>query len=141
MRRSGSAIRSIGRRNNEESPVSNAGTLRPASSPVNIRIVDPELPQSSGSAGSIHGWGTLHQDKSQFFIDTKVKFLIEKDPSLLDFKRLSNSNNINPFEIISETYESEEYVVADNAHQVVNSGKFQGVNFVGDFFWAWNISI
>ena len=50
--RSGSTTRRIGRPARDASPVRTLRKLRPARSPVSIRSVDPELPQSMTLAGS-----------------------------------------------------------------------------------------
>ena len=48
---SGAIIRAMGRRESDSSPVSWLLKSCPARMPLNIRIVEPELPQSRGEAG------------------------------------------------------------------------------------------
>jgi len=53
IRRSGSAMRPIGRRRSDASPVISVQNGWPASTPESRRAVVPELPQSMTSAGSL----------------------------------------------------------------------------------------
>jgi hypothetical protein len=75
----------------------------------------------------------LFQDKSQYFIDTKIKFLIQKDPTLLDYDFFSTSGS-NPYVIIQSDYNATDTVVTDNSRSIINQGQFQGLNVVGNFF-------
>ena len=47
--RSGSITRAMGRRESDSSPISSVVKACPASMPENMRMVEPELPQSSGA--------------------------------------------------------------------------------------------
>ena len=44
--------RSMGRRESDSSPIISTGECLPGTMPLSMRMVDPELPQSSGAAGA-----------------------------------------------------------------------------------------
>ena len=52
MAESGWMTRCMGRRESDSSPTISLVKLCPATIPLNIRIVEPEFPQSSGMAGA-----------------------------------------------------------------------------------------
>ena len=52
MADSGLITRSIGRRDSDSSPIISLVNFCPATMPLNMRMVEPELPQSSAFAGA-----------------------------------------------------------------------------------------
>ena len=51
---SGVITRSMGRRDSDSSPAISLENFCPATMPLNIRMVEPELPQSSASFGAVN---------------------------------------------------------------------------------------